>query len=225
MLRGRRGFQALRHLRFPARPDAGRAAAARHRGRPHGVQRGDGNAEGRGAAGLEGLGRGCDRRPSGSRSRSRIGATEFLGYEAEAAEAEIAGCSRERQEVKVAHRGRRGRDRRQPDAVLRRVRRPGRRRRRRSRGGKGALFRVTDTQKKLGDLFVHRHGRGRQLQDRRRRRNDRRSRSPLGHPRQPLGDASASTRRCARCSAPTSPRRARWSRRIGCASTSRTPSR
>ena len=58
------------------------------------------------------------------------------------------------------------------------------------KGPKGALFRVTDTQKKLGDVFVHigtrREGR---VQARRCRRADRRSRAPHGHPRQPLRHA------------------------------------
>ena len=45
---------------------------------------------------------------------------------------------------------------RQPDAVLRRVRRPGRRHRR-DDAPTACAFEVTDTQKKAGDLFVH-HG-------------------------------------------------------------------
>ena len=43
---------------------------------------------------------------------------------------------------------------RQPDAVLRRIRRPGRRHRRHDRPT-ACASRVTDTQKKAGDLFVH----------------------------------------------------------------------
>ena len=58
---GRGRLQALRHLRLPARPDAGRAARARHHGRHRGLRQGDGRAARQGARGLGGLGR--DRRP------------------------------------------------------------------------------------------------------------------------------------------------------------------
>ena len=70
------------------------------------------------------------------------------------------------------------------------------------KGAKGALFRVTDTQKKLGDVFVHvgRVESGR-LQARRRRRAGRRSCAALGHARQPLRHPSPARGACARCSA------------------------
>ena len=75
-VRRRHRLQALRHLRLPARPDAGRAQAARHHGRYCGLRRGDAEAEGGGAQGLEGLGRGGHRdrlvRGQGARRRHRL---------------------------------------------------------------------------------------------------------------------------------------------------------
>ena len=59
--RRRDGLQALRHLRLPARPDAGRAEGARHRRRSHRLQRRHGAAARRGARELGGLGRCGDR--------------------------------------------------------------------------------------------------------------------------------------------------------------------
>ena len=70
-VRRRYRLQALRHLRLPARPDRGRAEAARHHRRHGGLRRRHAEAEGGGAQGLEGLGRGGNREPSGSRSRRR----------------------------------------------------------------------------------------------------------------------------------------------------------
>ena len=52
-----------------------------------------------------------------------------------------------------------------------------------------------------------------------------RPRPPRRHPRRTIRRRISCTRRCARCSAITSRRRARWSRPTGCASTSRIPSR
>ena len=131
---GRRDrLQALRHLRLPARSDAGRAAPARHLGRSRRLHRMRWSA----------------RRPKRASSwagsgeaatetvwfavREKAGATEFLGYDTEAGRRHRAGAGQGRQ-------GRRQRparattvgDRRQPDAVLWRVRRPDGRHRRRS---------------------------------------------------------------------------------------------
>ena len=56
---GRRGrFQALRHLRLPARPHAGRAQGAEYRRQRRAIQRGHGPAKGRGAQGVGRLRRG-----------------------------------------------------------------------------------------------------------------------------------------------------------------------
>ncbi len=59
--RRRDRLQALRHLRLPARPDAGRAEAARHRRRSRRLHRRHGAAARRGAQALGGLRRGGDR--------------------------------------------------------------------------------------------------------------------------------------------------------------------
>ena len=64
------------------------------------------------------------------------------------------GAGQGRQGSDDARQGRERRGHRQPDAVLRRIRRPGRRHRASCRRD-GVRFRVTDTQKKAGDLFVH----------------------------------------------------------------------
>ena len=122
--RRRDRVQALRHLRLPARPDAGRAAPARHRRRYRRLQRRDGAAEGRGARQLGRLRRGGDR-DGLVRLRDKAGATEFLGYDTEKAEGIVAALvQRRRRSSTSAERRRDGRRRRQPDAVLRRVRRP-----------------------------------------------------------------------------------------------------
>jgi alanyl-tRNA synthetase len=88
--------------------------------------------------------------------RERLGATEFLGYETEAAEGQIVAMLRGGKEVKQLKKG--------EDGIIITNQTPfygtsggqvgdeGE-----IRGPKGALFRVTSTEKKLGDLFVH-HG-------------------------------------------------------------------
>ena len=83
-----------------------------------------------GARLLGGLRRGRDRRRSGSRCARRLGATEFLGYETESAEGVVAALVRDGKEVAELKAGESGAVVAQPDAVLRRVRRPGRRHRR-----------------------------------------------------------------------------------------------
>ena len=130
-----------------------RGIARRHRR----LRRRHGAAARRGARRLGGLGRGRDRDDLVRRCASRLGATEFLGYDTESGRrrrslAIVADGS----EVDRLEAGAERRARRQPDAVLWRVGRPGRRHRRDRVGGRRA-FRVTDTQKKVGDLFVH-HG-------------------------------------------------------------------
>jgi alanyl-tRNA synthetase len=69
--RRRDRLQALRHLRLPARPDAGCAAPARHLGRHRRLHRGDGAPEGRGARQLGRLRRGGDRDGLVRRARPR----------------------------------------------------------------------------------------------------------------------------------------------------------
>ena len=155
--------------------------------------------------------------------REKAGATEFLGYDTETRRGRGRGAScKDGKEAEALEGGRDGALVAQPDAVLRRSRAARSATRALIKGAKGALFRVADTQKKLGDLFVHLgtvekgafkvgdavelevdHARARRSAPTTRRR-------------------TSCTRRCARCSARTSRRRARSSRRTGCASTSRT---
>ncbi len=86
--------------------------------------------------------------------RERVGATEFLGYETEIAEGEVTGLVKGGKEVKTLKAG--------EDGAIVTNQTPfygesggqiGDRGE--IRGANGALFRVSDTQKKLGDLFVH----------------------------------------------------------------------
>ena len=86
--------------------------------------------------------------------RERVGATDFLGYDTETAEGEIRAILKDGKEVKSLKAGDEaalvlnqtpfyGESGGQvgDEGVI--------------KGAKGALFRVTDTQKKLGDVFVH----------------------------------------------------------------------
>ena len=164
-------------------------------------------------------------RPSGSRVRDKLGATEFLGYDTEK------------------------RGRRRSQALVKDGK--ARRQRRRGRGGaivvnqtpfygesggqmgdtgmisgEGCRVEVTDTQKKADGLFVHV---GKVTEgtvktgDCRRARG--RSCAPHAASAPTIRPRICCTRRCARCSATMSRRRVRWSRPSGCASTSRIPSR
>ena len=86
--------------------------------------------------------------------RDRLGATEFLGYETEKAEGQIVAIVKDGKEVKQLRKGDEG-------AIIvnqtpfygmsgGQVGDRGE-----IRGAKSALFKVSDTEKKLGDLFVH----------------------------------------------------------------------
>ena len=123
--------------------------------------------------------------------REKLGATEFLGYETETRRGRRGRAGAGRQGGRRAASGRERRGHRQPDAVLRRVRRPGRRHRR-DDAPTACASRVTDTQKKAGDLFVHpgtvEEG-TLKVGDAARAR--RRSCPPQRDPAQPFGDASA----------------------------------
>ena len=59
--------------------------------------------------------------------RERVGATDFLGYDTETAEGEVRAILKDGKEVEEPRRPATRRAGAQPDAVLRRVRRPGRR--------------------------------------------------------------------------------------------------
>ena len=111
------------------------------------------------------------------------------------------------------------RDRAQPDAVLRRVRRPGRRHR--HDDGRGRRVPRHRHEKKAGDLFVHLGTVEQGTLKVGHRRCSSRSITRAARRSAPTTRRRiCCTRRCARCSAITSRRRARWSRPTACASTS-----
>ena len=121
----RHRLQALRHLRLPARSDAGRLEAARHHGRPRGLRSGDAETEGGGAQGLEGFRRCCHRdrlvRAQGARRRHRLSGLRHgsgRGRNSRHPGRRQGGWQRQAR--------RRSRAGAEPDAVLWRVRRPGR---------------------------------------------------------------------------------------------------
>ena len=212
-------------------PTAFRSISRRTRCAPRGIgvdldglQRGDGAPARQGARLLGGLGRGRDRdrlvRAAREARRHRI---PRLRDRDRRRRGRRAGARRQGSRRAEGRRERRGG--RQPDAVLRRIRRPGRRHRR-DDGATACASRVTDTQKKAGDLFVHhRHGRAGRAQGRRWRWRSRSITRAAPRSGATIRRRICCTRRCARCSAITSRRRARWSRPTGCASTSRIPSR
>ena len=123
--------------------------------------------------------------------KEKTGATEFLGYDTESASGRDRRARQGRQGSQDAEGRRRGGDRRQPDAVLRRVRRPGRRHGRHPRRQGRAVPRHRHAEEGGWPVRPPRQGRERRLQARRSRRSRRRSRCPLRHPRQPLGDPPA----------------------------------
>jgi alanyl-tRNA synthetase len=86
--------------------------------------------------------------------RERVGATDFLGYDTEAAEGQIRAILKDGKEVKRLEAGE------EAALVLNQTPFYGESGgqvgdRGHIKGPNGAIFRVTDTQKKLGDLFVH----------------------------------------------------------------------
>ena len=125
-VRRRHRVHALRHLRLPARPDAGRAEVARHQRRPGVVHRCDGTAAGEGARVLGGLGRGRDRERlvSAARKARRHRIPRLRDRERRR---RGRGAGEGRQGGRQPEGRRERRDRAEPDAVLWRVRRPGRR--------------------------------------------------------------------------------------------------
>ncbi len=135
--------------------------------------------------------------------REKLGATEFLGYEASEAEGAIQAIvvdGKQRQRGQGRHRGR---DHRQPDAVLRRIRRPDGRHRRDVFGQGRRIRGFATRQKRAGELFAHlgkvAHGalkRGRRGRAPHRRRAARRAaRQSFGHPSAASGAAPPPRRR------------------------------
>ena len=153
------------------------------------------------------------------------GATDFLGYDTETAEGEIRAIVKDGKEVEEPQGRRRGGAGAQPDAVLRRVRRPGRRPgRHQGRQGR-AVPRHRHAEEAGRPVRAHRQVEKGAFKPGDAVELDRRPRA-AARPRAPTTPPPTScTRRCARCSARTWRRRARWWRPTGCASTSRTPSR
>jgi alanyl-tRNA synthetase len=106
-LKGDVAFQALRHVRLPARPDTGRSARPRHRSGHGRLREGDGRAARQGARGVGRLGR--DRRPGDLvRCAPEGGATEFLGYDTERAEGQIKAIVVDGKEVAALKAGETG---------------------------------------------------------------------------------------------------------------------
>ena len=120
---------------------------------------------------------------------------------------------------------RRGGDRRQPDAVLRRVRRPGRRPRASSAAPR-ARCSASPTRRRRRAACSSTSARSRAAASSTAKRSISTSMHAAAPPSAPTTRRrTCCTRRCARCSAITSRSAARSSRPIACASTSCTPSR
>ena len=151
-VRRRYRVHAVRHLWLPARSDAGRAEVARHQRRSGVVHRCDGTAEAKARASWSGSG------DTASENiwfplREKLGATEFLGYETESAEGVVTALVKDGKDADSLKTGETG------SIVLNQTPFYAE-----SGGqvgdtgmmiGEGVKFRVTDTQKKAGDLFVH----------------------------------------------------------------------
>ena len=101
----RRRVQALRHLRFSARPDRRRAEAARHHRRYRRVRRRDEEAEGGCESCLERFRRSGDRRTLWFEIKDKTGASEFLGYDTETAEGIVAALVANGKEVEALKAG------------------------------------------------------------------------------------------------------------------------
>ena len=188
-----------------------------------GLRCGDAEAEGRGAQGLEGLGRGRHRdrlvRGQGARRRHRL-----PGLRHASRRGRDPRRPQGRQGGRQPEGRRRGRAGAEPDAVLRRVRRPGRRHRA-DQGTRRARCSASPTRRRSWATCSCTSAASRRARSSRAMRSSWWSITRAARPRAPTTRPPTScTRPCARCSASTWPRRARWSRPTGCASTSRTPS-
>ena len=122
--------------------------------------------------------------------RERLGATEFLGYETEVAEGVVEALVLNGAEVASLREGEQGRRHSQSDAVLRRVRRTGRRYRRDDRLRRAR--RASWTSRRSSAISSPMRSRSRrEASSRRGARAEGRSRRALGDQREPFGDAPA----------------------------------
>ena len=224
VLRRRYRLQALRHLRLPARPHAGCAQAARHHRRHGGLRRGDGGSRRRRRASP---GRApARRRPRAVwfEVREKVGATDFLGYDTETAKGEVRAILKDGKEAKSLEAGDEG------ALVLNQTPFYGE-----SGGQVGDAGRHQGRQGRAVPRHRHAEEAGRRVRPHRPRgeghassRATRSSSSSITRaaprPAPTTPPPICCTRRCARCSARTWRRRARWWSPSACASTSPTPS-
>ena len=215
----RDGVPALRHLRLPARSDPGRAARARALGRRRGVQRRHGAPARRSAPRLGGLGRSGDRgglvRVARTRRRDRIPRLRDRDRRGRRS----ARSSRTAPRSGALGPGERGSLDPQPDAVLRRGRRPGRRYRRNRRARLSRAKSPTPARSSAtSSSMMSRSSRARPGPEW--RSSLKSIMPPARRPAPTIRRPTSCTKRCAWCSATMWRRRARWSRPSACASTS-----
>ena len=218
---GRAGVQAVRHLRLPARPDARDRRGARldrrrgrlrtRDGRAAQAQRVPGLGRGRGRGRVPGDRRARRRDASSSATRRPRASRRSSRWSPTARRSNAVGPCSKNVAVVTAETPFYGEQGGQiGDTGTLRV-------------APTAKMTVRDAKRPVSTLWVHlgevqsgelRVGDTVEL--------DRRRRAPRRHPPQPLGDAPAALGAAPRAGRRTSRRRARWSRPIACASTSRT---
>ena len=151
-LSGENGLQALRHFWLPARSDRGRIAPARDWRRQGDFRERDGAPARRSRKAWAGSGETATEAVWYA-LKERVGATEFLGYDAEKSEGVVTALIRDGAQTDWLRAGERG------AVIVNQTPFYG------ESGGqvgdigelraKGARFRVEATQKKLGDIIVH----------------------------------------------------------------------